>query len=165
MILPNFPSIGFRARLALPSIARWTMLVLFGFVLSSPAAGHLRQPAQAQPVVGEWTLCRSEATSPAKKGHRFRSANVSTIVANVCTEIIFRANGTGEAGLTGGKKYAFTWQQHGASLTVAYPEPVDATRLKAEIYQVAFSPLPAGQHTPSVAHLTLRTERGVLYLN
>ncbi|UOR00208.1 hypothetical protein MUN81_22465 (plasmid) [Hymenobacter sp. 5317J-9] len=163
MIPPVFPSVDFRARLASPRFARWTTLVTLGVLLRSQAGGHGWQQAPVQPVVGEWTLCRSDATSPAKKGLRFRSANVSSLVANVCTEIVFRANGTGEAGLTGGMKYAFTWRQHGDSLTVAYPTPAtDATRLQGGHYRVVFTSLPAGRHT---TQLTLRTKRGVLYLN
>ncbi len=151
---------------------RGQSLLMTGWIatgLSGPpqATGALLPRTESPDVTGAWTLCASVAFVPARKGAPpYTLSGWVTTMANVCTEVVFQANGTGYAGLTGGKKYAFTWQRHAGTLTVTYPEPAaaTATRLGRGEYGVTFGVRPADGDTPAFTKLVLSTKREKLFL-
>jgi hypothetical protein len=80
------------------------------------------------------------------------------ILANVCTQVVFKSNGTGYAGLLGNDQRPFTWQQHATALTIKYER--EESRLKGGIYQVKFALQPARNGSPGYSRLELSKTLG-----
>lgn len=159
-------------------LARLRGLLITGWILAGisvlPQAASAQLPqTKSQGVTGAWTLCASADFVPVRKGAppHTRSGGVTisgwtTSMANVCTEVVFQANGTGYAGLTGAKKHFFRWQQHAGILTVTYLKPAaaKATRLEGSKYKINFGVLPAHGDNPALTELALSTKFEKLFL-
>ena len=112
-------------------LPRWLTLLMSGCVAMglsgrTPATGALPPRTDAPDVTGVWTLCKSEFAPARKNFLRRRPRAWSSFVANMCTDVVFQANGTGSAGQFRRKMYDFTWQQHAGTVTVTYLEPAVA---------------------------------------
>jgi hypothetical protein len=114
--------------------------------------------------VGKWSLCATRWINSSKKSTRSFRADTTSLTANVCTEVVFQADGTGHAGLVNGEQYAFTWRQQQANLTITYLGSPSATRLSGGAYKVKLVDIPPRRQQPPFLQLELSTLQGGTHL-
>jgi hypothetical protein len=111
------------------------------------------------PLVGRWVLCTTQWVTLSKKLSQLTRADTSFLSANVCTEVVFQADGVGHAGLENSEQYTFAWRQQGDTLTITYAGSPDVTRLTGGRYKMRFRSLPPSGTTPRLTELALSTAR------
>jgi hypothetical protein len=125
-----------------------------------------QQPLATSPAatVGNWDLCATRWVKSFKKSAKTFRADTTILTANVCTEVVFQADGTGHAGLANGEQHAFTWRQQQANLTIAYLGAPSATRLSGGTYKVKLVDIPPRRQQPPFLQLELSTLQGETHL-
>lgn len=106
-------------------------------------------------TVGKWSLCATRWVNSSKKSAISFRADTTILTANVCTKVVFQADGTGYAGLANGEQYTFTWHQQQANLTITYLGSPSATRLRGGAYKVKLVAIPPRQQQPSFLQIEL----------
>jgi hypothetical protein len=151
-----------------PQVRQLTTTRLLGWaaLLVGPVFAWGQQPRSTGPraTVGKWSLCATQWIDSSKKSTRSFRTDTTILTANVCTEVVFQANGTGYAGLANGKQYAFTWRQQQAALTLTYLGSPSSTRLREGAYKVKLVAIPPQRQQPPFLQLELSTLQGETHL-
>jgi hypothetical protein len=143
-----------------------TRLLGWAALLLGPVFAWGQQPLSTSPraTVGNWSLCATRWVNLSKKSATSFRADATILTANVCTEVVFQADGTGYAGLANGKQYAFTWRQQQATLTITYRRSPSATHLSGGAYKVKLVAIPPQRQQPPFLQLELSTLHGETHL-